>query len=124
LTPQLDADVEDLGDCYLKHVQKPIRAYRVGPPGARPAIEPIVGGGHDLRPTIAVIPFSARSLDPQQDLIGEVLADEIISALSRTTHMHVISRLSTTAFRGRTASLEEVCGALHAGYVLTGSYNV
>jgi class 3 adenylate cyclase len=124
LTPQLDADVEDLGECFLKHVQKPVRAYRIGPPGARPAIEPIVGGGHDLRPTIAVIPFSVRSFDPQEDLIGEVLADEIIGALSRTAHMHVISRLSTTAFRGREASLQEVCSVLHAGYVLTGSYRV
>jgi class 3 adenylate cyclase len=32
LTPVLDADVEDLGECYLKHVEAPVRAYRIGPP--------------------------------------------------------------------------------------------
>jgi hypothetical protein len=33
LTPSLDADVEDLGDCYVKGIPQPVRAYRVGPPG-------------------------------------------------------------------------------------------
>jgi len=37
LAPVLDADVEDLGLCYLKHVHEPVRAYRIGPPGPRPA---------------------------------------------------------------------------------------
>jgi adenylate cyclase len=30
ITPILDADIEDLGDCFLKHVQHPVRAYRIG----------------------------------------------------------------------------------------------
>ncbi len=33
LTPALDAEIEDLGECYVKHVQQPIRAFRVGAPG-------------------------------------------------------------------------------------------
>ena len=37
LTPVLDANIEDLGECYLKHISKPVRAFRVGPPGPRPA---------------------------------------------------------------------------------------
>ena len=36
LTPVLDADIEDLGECYLKPSNNPVRAYRVGPPGPRP----------------------------------------------------------------------------------------
>src|SRR5262249_53793589 len=27
LTPMLDADIEDLGECYLKHIEAPVRAY-------------------------------------------------------------------------------------------------
>ena len=30
LVPGIDADVEDLGDCFLKHIEGPIRAYRLG----------------------------------------------------------------------------------------------
>jgi adenylate cyclase len=123
LTPILDADVEDLGECYLKQLQHPVRAYRVGPPGPRPVIEPGFAAT-DLRPTIAVIPFTARSSDPKHQVVGEVLADEVISALSRTAEMNVISRLSTTAFRGRDASVSEVSAHLNAGYVLSGGYRI
>lgn len=33
LVPGLDADIEDLGECYLKHLAKPIHVYRIAPPG-------------------------------------------------------------------------------------------
>jgi TolB-like protein/Tfp pilus assembly protein PilF len=71
-----------------------------------------------------VIPFTARSSDPAHLVLGEVLADEIISALSRATDLNVISRLSTTVFRGRELNLGEVRGHLNATYVLSGAYRV
>jgi adenylate cyclase len=124
LIPVLDADIEDLGACYVKHVNEPIRAYRVGPPGPRPVIEPGSAAMPELRPTIAVIPFAARGGEALHQVLGEVLADEIISALSRAADLNVISRLSTTVFRERAASLGEVSGYLNATYVLSGAYLV
>jgi len=123
LTPVLDADIEDLGECYLKPSNNPVRAYRVGPPGPRPVIEP-VGTTSGLRPTIAVIPFSARTGESQHQILGEVFADHVISSLSRTADMNVISRLSTTALRGREVTLQEVGALLHANYVVSGAYHV
>lgn len=123
LTPVLDADIEDLGECYVKHVQQPVRAYRVGPPGPRPVIEP-GAAAEELRPSLAMIPFSARSNEPEHQVFGEMLAEEVISALSRSAELHVISRLTTTAFRGRDASVDEVSAHLNASYVLSGSYRV
>ena len=122
LIPVLDADIEDLGACYVKHVNEPVRAYRVGPPGPRPVIEPGSAAMPELRPTVAVIPFTARGGEAAHQVLGEVLADEIISALSRAADLNVISRLSTTVFRGRDASLGEVGGYLNATYVLSGAY--
>lgn len=122
LTPILDADIEDLGECYVKHIQNPVRAYRVGPPGPRPVIEHGAGAMQELLPTIAVIPFAVRGTEPEHLVLGEILADEIIAALSRTSELHVISRLSTTAFRERNASLLEVSAHLNASYVLHGAY--
>jgi adenylate cyclase len=124
LTPLLDADVEDLGECYLKHVQQPVRAYRVGPPGAWPVIESGTAVMPELRPTVAVIPFTAQGVAPEHEVLGEILADEMISALSRTAELNVISRLSTTAFRGRGATLTEVSARLNAHYLLSGAYRV
>ena len=122
LTPALDAEIEDLGDCHLKHVAQPVRAYRVGPPGPHPVIEP--GDVDDIHPTIAIIPFTSHGNERRHQVLGEVLADEMISAFSGTTELNVISRLSTTAFRGRLASLDAVKSHLKASYVLSGGYRV
>jgi TolB-like protein len=54
--------------------------------------------------------------------VGEVLADEIISKLSRSTELNVISRLSTTVFRGRDVPIDVVSAYLSAHYVLSGAY--
>jgi class 3 adenylate cyclase/TolB-like protein len=124
LVPVLDAEIEDLGECFLKHVARPVRAYRVGPPGAAPVIERPRGVAAELRPTVAVIPFAARSIEPEHEVLGEVVADEVITALSRTADLNVISRLSTTAFRGREASVGELAAHLSANYILSGSYRV
>jgi adenylate cyclase len=128
LTPLLDGDIEDLGDCYLKHLVSPVRAYRVGSAGAAPIIEPGSSRPLDLRPTIAVIPFAARGAEPGHALIGEAVADELIAALSKTAELHVISRLSTTAFSGRAASpegaLADIRQHLGATYVLSGHCTV
>jgi adenylate cyclase len=121
LTPALDADIEDLGECYLKEISEPLRVYRLGPPGPRPVIE-TSDTADDLRPTIAVIPFAAHG--SAQQAIGEILAEEVIAALSRSADLNVISRLSTTAFRGRRATLGEVSTHLKASYVLSGVYRV
>jgi adenylate cyclase len=123
LTPVLDADVEDLGECYLKHVEAPVRAYRIGPPGPRPAITPGFFLG-ELRPTLAVIPFTAREGTADHRALGEVLAEEMIRELSRSRDVNVISRLSTTAFRGRVVTLAEINAHLKADYVFSGIYRV
>lgn len=124
LVAHLDADIEDLGECHLKHVSAPVRAYRIGSPGPRPVIEPGTSVMVELLPTIAIVPFAARSTDPEHFLLGEILADEVISTLSRLSELRVISRLSTTAFRGREMGAGEVGSHLNAGYILSGGYRV
>ena len=124
LTPALDAEIEDLGECYVKHVEQPVRAFRVGAPGEQPVIER--GSlAEDLRATIAVIPFRPRALQATtDDVLGQLLADEVISALSHSPEVNVISRLSTTAFQGREVKLDDVSTYLRADYVVSGSYHV
>ncbi|MCB5175246.1 MULTISPECIES: adenylate/guanylate cyclase domain-containing protein [Microvirga] len=123
LTADLDADIEDLGECYLKHVPQPVRTYRIGPPGPRPVIEPGVFVD-DLRPTLAVVPFTTDDAGDEHHVLGEVLAEELIQDLSRSPELHVISRLSTTVFRGRDTPLAQISANLNADYVLSGEYRV
>ncbi len=122
LTSGLDVDMEDLGECHLKHVEKPVRAYRVGPVGHASVIPASHAAPPEFRPTIAVIPFEARSNEPEHFVIGELVADGIIAQLSRSPDICVISRLSTTAFRGRGSVMPDVQSRLGASFVLSGSY--
>ena len=122
LTDGLDARIEDLGECYIKHITQPVRAYRVGPIGSRPIVAPFREHSTPLQPTVAVIPFAARSNEPQHYAIGELIADGVIAQLSRTAEVRVISRMSSTVFSGRPVTLGDLQAHLGATYVLTGSY--
>ncbi|MDA9424094.1 MULTISPECIES: adenylate/guanylate cyclase domain-containing protein [Bradyrhizobium] len=124
LTHGVDAQCEDLGDCILKHFDKPVRAYRVGPASPHPSLAARRDYGTPMEPTIAVIPFDARR-DAEEHLdIGNLIADSVIWRLSKSANLKVISRLSTNTFRGRVSDVAEVSAHLGATYILSGSYVV
>ncbi|WP_332738543.1 adenylate/guanylate cyclase domain-containing protein [Hydrogenophaga sp.] len=121
----MDAEVEDRGENYLKHWPEPVRTWAVHPVSAgSSAIRAQVpeGTALDFRPSIAVVPFETRSHVTEQFVIGELIADGVIAQLARSPDLRVISRLSTTAFRGRTSSAGEIGRHLEATFVLGGSY--
>ena len=122
LTHGVDASCEDLGECILKHFDKPVRAYRVGPASPRPSLSRRHDYGTAMQPTIAVIPFSARSDSPALFDVGNLIADSVIWRLSKAADLKVISRLSTAVFRGRANDLGQVSAHLGATYVLSGAY--
>ncbi|EKS70094.1 MULTISPECIES: adenylate/guanylate cyclase domain-containing protein [Caballeronia] len=117
-----DACIEDLGECHLRHLAHPVHAFRLGGPGPRPVIAPNAIGAAVLRPSIAVIPFASRCLDASHDVLGEILADDIIIGLSGSDELRVISRLSTSALRDRSANASQAGALLDARYVLSGAY--
>jgi adenylate cyclase len=121
----MDAEVEDRGDNYLKHWPEPVRTWAIHPVGlGSSAIRAQVPDGNalDFRPSIAVVPFETRSHAPEQFVIGELIADGVIAQLARSPDLRVISRLSTTAFRGRSTSASDIGRHLEATFVLGGSY--
>lgn len=121
----IDADVQDRGESYLKHWPEPVRTWTVTPvaaQGAVPRMPAPEAATSDFRPSIAVVPFETRSHSQEQFVIGDLLADGVITQLSRSPDLRVISRLSTSAFRGRHATAAEVGQRLEAAYTLSGSY--
>ena len=123
LVAGLDVEIEDLGDQYLKHIDEPVRAYRVGPVGVPLTSLPAHGlDSAEMAATIAVIPFTDRAMQAHDAVIGELLADELIAGLSRLHQLRVISRLSTTAYRDRQFTLDDAASRLHARYFVTGAY--
>ncbi len=121
LTEGLDASLEDLGSCFVKHVSEPVRVWRAEPVGPSTTPRSPRTSIVDLRPTIAVVPFAASDDQALPNALGDALADQIIAALSRTSELDVISRLSTSAFRGRHGSIQDVRQHLGANYILSGS---
>ena len=121
LTAGPGGEFVDLGLCHLKHVDAPLRAYRLGPRNAQP---PEIESQIVLRPTLAVIPLTLLSGGSPSLAVGEIIADEVIVALSRAPELRIVSRLSTTAFRGRKMQLKEIRARLGATYVLSGAYRV
>jgi len=73
------------------------------------------------KPSIAVLPFTNMSGDPKEDYLGDGLAEDIITALSKTPKLFVIARNSTFVFKGKSVSIKEVAEALGVQYVLEGS---
>jgi len=122
LSSELDAEFEDIGACHLRNVEAPIHAYRVHPVGAFSRIMPVIRH-EDLLPTIAVIPLITRNRSRDNFALGEVLAENLIVALSTSAEVNVISRLSSSGFRMRRASLAEIGSALNADFVLSGTYS-
>jgi adenylate cyclase len=118
----LDAQVQDMGECYLKHVAQPVRAFRVGEAGDKPILAALSDSENLVRPSLAVIPFENRSNDPSLFSVGNLIADGVIAQLGRTADLRIISRLSTAAFQGRLANVGEIKASLGANYVLCGGY--
>lgn len=125
LVAGVDADVEDLGDCFLKHVTGPVRAFRLGAAGPMPGLETFdQRRSHNLRPGIAVIPFECLVGRDPGSMLGEALADELTAHLARSPEMHVISGLSTRGLKGRRLTVEEIAAHLGAAYVVSGRYRI
>jgi TolB-like protein/Flp pilus assembly protein TadD len=90
-------------------------------PPDTPSSEPAVWRSGPKLPSIAVLPFTNMSGDPEQDYFADGMAEEIITALSRTSGLLVIARNSSFTYRGKAIDIRQVGQELGVGYVLEGS---
>jgi adenylate cyclase len=71
--------------------------------------------------SIAVLPFKDLSAGPERDYLGEGIAEEILTALSKVDDLRVAARRSSFWFKDRDAALGEVASKLNVDHVLEGS---
>ena len=71
--------------------------------------------------SVAVLPLENLSGDPGNDFLGDGISEEIIGALARLDGLHVASRTSSFAFRGRHGDVRRVGRDLGVGAILEGS---
>src|SRR5215218_5345156 len=104
----------------------PRRGYRyVGPPVAieRGPIKAnrAVPLALPEKPSVAVLPFSNLSGDPDQGYFADGMVDDIITGLSPIKWLFVIARNSTFTYKGRAVEVKQVGRELGVRYVLEGS---
>src|SRR5262245_17220763 len=71
--------------------------------------------------SIAVLPFTNLSSDPDQSFLADGIAEQIINLLSKHPHLRVVSRSSSFWFKGRDADIPTVVSKLRVTHVLEGS---
>ncbi len=73
------------------------------------------------KPSIAVLPFTNLSGDPEQEYFAEGMVEDLITSLSRLRWLFVIARNSTFTYKGRAVDVRQVGAELGVRYVLEGS---
>jgi adenylate cyclase len=119
---------ESLGERDVKGFDEPVRIFSVRP---RPEVEASEPGKEATqgsttpplpdKPSIAVLPFTNMSGDPEQAYFSDGVTEDIITELSRFRELFVIARNSTFVFKGQAVEVREVARRLGVRYVVEGS---
>ena len=104
----------------LKNVKEPVRIYEVLITNSA-----IILSENQMKNipqnSIAVLPFTNMSSDPEQEYFSDGLTEEIISDLSQLENLLVISRSSIMTFKGTNKKIKEIANEVNVRYILEGS---
>jgi adenylate cyclase len=142
---QLDLAFDALGPLDLRNIARPVEAYvlnldaaastprRGGKPSMRAQREAVTRSPRsattaievdfDVRPAIAVLPFTNFSDSPDQAYFADGIADDIINELASWRTFPVIARNSSFAFKGQVIDVTQLGRELGARYLVDGSCN-
>ena len=73
------------------------------------------------RLSLIVLPFSNLSADPAQDYLGDIITEELTTALSQLRGSTVISSSSAFTFKGKPVDIKQLGSDLGVSYALEGS---
>jgi len=130
-------EFENLGEQSLKGFDQPVRAFAVQlksgeqiPDLESSVVIPEFGMVNARerpplelpdKPSIAVLPFTNMSADPEQEYFADGITEDIITELSKISGLLVISRNSTFTYKGKATKAQDVCRDLGVHYMLEGS---
>jgi len=116
---KVEATFADGGEHELKNITKPVRVWHwsddvvAGTSIAEPLPLPD-------KPSIAVLPFTNMSGDPEQEYFSDGITEDIITELSRFNEFAVIARNSTFHYKGQSPKIKDVGRELGVKYVVEG----
>src|SRR5262245_16412762 len=109
----------DAGEQQLKNIAKPVRVYRISGEqlaAARATVRPALALPD--KPSIAVLPFTNLSGDPEQEYFADGMVEAISTGLSRIRWLFVIARNSSFTYKGRAVDVKQVGRELGVRYLL------
>jgi adenylate cyclase len=117
---KVEVEFENRGEQQVKNIARPVRVYAVAETvrAFRPAPQPL---SLPDKPSIAVLPFTNLSGDPEQDYFAEGIAEELTTGLARLRGFFVITRSSSFTYKGRPVHVQQVGRDLGVRYVVEGS---
>ncbi len=126
---RLPFEYENLGEHQVKGFDVPVRVYAVSlqPGGLIPESQKVaqLDTSPPLElpdePSIAVLPFTNMSGDPEQEFFSDGITEDIITALSKISALLVIARNSTFIYKGKAVDIKQVGRDQGVRYVLEGS---
>jgi adenylate cyclase len=120
---KLDLPFEDIGPQKVKNIAKPVRIYRLAHDSQQtsPSVHPAEPLPYPDKPSIAVLPFTNMSGDPEQEYFSDGITEDIITELSRFRSLFVIARNSTFHYKGQSPKVQDVGRELGVRYVVEGS---
>jgi adenylate cyclase len=115
---RLDVVFEDCGEQQLKNIEKPIRVYNVllEEPQSR-----AMPSTKKEKPSIAVLPFTNMSHDPEQEYFSDGITEDIITDLSKISGLSVIARNTSFTYKGKAVKMQTVGKELGADFIVEGS---
>ena len=125
---KLSFGFKDMGEQPVKNIARPIGVYQVSlientaPITVKDAeVAAKIEVSSAARPSIAVLPFTNISGDPEQEYFADGISEDIITGLSKLRWFFVIARNSSFAYKGKAVDVKRVSRELGVRYVLEGS---
>ncbi len=115
---------DDKGEIALKNIARPVQVFAIsGAKESKTTVSPESKPALALpdKPSIAVLPFTNMSGDPEQEYFADGMVEDIITALSHFKALFVIARNSSFTYKGRAVDAKQVGRELGVRYVLEGS---
>src|SRR6516162_9015833 len=109
----------DLGEQKLKNIDRPIRAYSVGPNVNIDRFVPPLTSAPHL--SIVVLPLANIGGDPEQEYFVDGVTESLTTDLSRINGAFVIARNTAFTFKGKHVHVKKLGRELNVRYVLEGS---
>jgi serine/threonine protein kinase len=85
------------------------------------ALELVGSAPRKEAPSIAVLPFTSMSPDPDNEYFSDGIAEEIINALTQLEGLRVAARTSSFSFKGKPVEIGEIARRLNVRHLLQGS---